>query len=153
MRAPVVTLCLVILLWPHSLCKPASGAALPDLIPPQEAPLRPCYEDTQEEQLIEQEQRNKVLREEILYKLGYEQPPEAPPDDLVISKEDLASYTAAVALDEAIVAGQRARDTMDGCKEKETYYAKEVKLFFPSHFYGDLPSVNIFDWGELLITL
>lgn len=146
MQALAVTLCLVMIvniLQPHlSLYKPAAAVA----IPKHKISNKPCNERKLEDQLSVQ--RIEVLRGEILSKLSYEQVP----DNLAsteLSEEDFATFSAAVALDD-ILTEQREQQKVSGChgEEKETFYAKEVKLHFPSHFEGDLPSVNIFNWGK-----
>ncbi len=148
-----MTLCLVMIvniLQPHSLLyKPA--AAVP--ISPQGATnaTTSCqYEEISEDQLSVQ--RIEVLRGEILSKLSYTQAPENPPGGLVANEEDLARFSAAVALNEAIVTERREQKTLNCRAERETFYAKEVKLHFPSHFQGELPFVNIFNWGEFFLT-
>lgn len=95
------------------------------------------------------EQRKSLLKQEILYKLHLEGSPEEPPEGLVIPPETNASYWAAVALEETISAQEKAQERQEGCGEKNTFYAKEIMLFFPSLYQGDTPSLNSFDWGEL----
>ncbi len=165
MQALPVTLCIVMIvniLQPHlMLCKPAAAGVLPEAATPQDVEdaanatfspnIKPCYEEKSEEELFKQ--RINVLRGEILSKLRFEQPPENLSNGLVLMEEDNASFSAVLALNEAILKEQREQYMTDGCKERETFYAKEVKLYFPSHFQGELPSVNIFNWGKQHLTL
>ena len=101
-----------------------------------------CYDSDLERTLSKQ--RLDVFRQEILSKLNLNEVPENPPDDLEIGEDVLASYQSAIVLDGAI---EEERE-QDGCGEKETFYAKEVMIHFPSQFDGEVPPINIFDWGE-----
>lgn len=154
-------LCLLLLLQPQLLqygLFGVSGAAininmdqlLNGTAPPvQENSLdfSSCYDIDLEETLSKQ--RLDVLRQEILSKLNLNEVPENPPEDIEIRGDVLASYQAALALDGAIEE-ERENEEQDGCSEKETFYAKEVMLHFPSQFAGEVPPINIFDWGTFI---
>ena len=130
-------------------CQVARGAVLPEphILPQDHNGFKLCYDMALEQAQIEQ--RKSLLKQEIQYKLHLEGSPDEPPEDLVIPPETLASYRAAVTLEETISAQEKAQERQEGCGERNTFYAKEIMLFFPSLYQGDIPSVNSFDWGEL----
>lgn len=110
-----------------------------------------CYEDKIRNTWSEQ--RIELFKQEILAKLNLDAEPDNPPEAIdleLVDEEVLAAYRATLARNEAAEGQEENGGQLSaGCaEEKQSFYAKEVKLFFPSHFHGEPPPINMFDWGK-----
>lgn len=85
--------------------------------------------------------RIEAIRQEILLRLNLDAPPTAPIEDV---EADLPIYLAAVQ-----TANQRStHEECDLSGRGTTFFAKQRRLYFPSFFTADTPSVEAFEWGR-----
>ena len=91
------------------------------------------------------------IRAQILAKFGLSDPPDNsdtnPPSGM--DEETMATYYQFLNASRGQERGRGEEEECGGIRgERSTFYAKELRLHFPSSFHPIIPSIETFEWGE-----
>ena len=85
------------------------------------------------------ELRLAAIKEEILAKLWLREAPENPRRSPTINKSTRSAYQAATQTAQQRAASECGRDT---------FFAKQISLFFPIRYQPVIPPAEMFEWSE-----
>lgn len=91
------------------------------------------------------------IRAQILAKFGLSEPPDNSDTNPLsgMDEETMATYYQFLSASGEQGRGRGEEEECESIRgEKSTFYAKELRLHFPSSFHPIIPSIEIFEWGE-----
>ena len=128
-------ICLLSAILYTSVCVSAFSTAPPTPYVPFETNLfGTCAENGTLREL-----RLAAIKEEILAKLRLREAPENPRRSPTINKSTRSAYQAAA---------QTAQQRDDNKCGRDTFYAKQIFLFFPIRYQPVIPPAEMFEWSE-----
>lgn len=88
------------------------------------------------------ERRLAAVRNEILAKLRLTQEPSNPVKPVVVDRDMLSAYNLATQT-------ASRRNVVPECSgERNSLFAKQLRLYFPTSYERVIPSAEIFEWGK-----